>query len=236
MKFKEKLDNKFNKYKYYRLFRDNYILRILVFTFVSSLISFGFGIFNLVYGIFLSSYWYLFFSVYYFVICLMKLVIIIVYKSVYKRYKEDSNRLELEKRKIYLSNGILFFILGVGLSIVVLMVLNLYKPIVTSEILAITTATYTFYKIVNSIRNFIKAKRNNDKLVQSIRDINLIETITSLVLLESTLITTFGEMTDSLKIVVGATGLIFCLFIFCVSIYIVISSIRHFIKQRKNKL
>jgi len=84
-----------------------------------------------------------------------------------------------------------------------------------------------------SIRNLIKAKRNKDKLIQSIRDINLIETITSLILLESTLITTFGEMTNTLKIVVGVTGLIFCLMIVVISIYIVISSIRYFINKSK---
>jgi len=142
MKLKErikyKLDTKFNKYKYYQLYKDNYLFKTLVFTLISAFIFFGFGIFNLVYGIVLSSYWYLFFSIYYFVIGLMKLLIILVYKTIYKKCSDDEIRLEKEKRKIYLFNGILFFFLGVGLSIVVSMVLNLYKPIVTSEILAIS--------------------------------------------------------------------------------------------------
>jgi len=237
-KIKDKLDNKFNKYKYYRLYEENHLFKVLVFTLISSFISFGFGVFNLVYGIVLYSYRYLFFSIYYFVIGLMKLLIILVYKSIFKKYKEDNVRIEKEKRKIYLFNGILFFILGVGLSFIVSMVLNLYKPIVTSEILAISIATYTFYKIVISIKNFVKAKRNKDKLIQSIRDINLIETITSLVLLESTLITTFGEMTNSLKIVVGVSGFILSLLIFSISIYIVISSISYFqkIKSKEKKI
>jgi len=233
-KIKVKLDAKFSNNNYYQLYKNNYLFKVLTFALISTFISFGFGIFNLVYGIILSSYWYLFFSIYYFVIGLMKLLIILVYKKVYKKYNEDEIRLEKEKRKIYLSNGILFFLLGLGLSIIVSMVLNLYKPIVTSQILALAIATYTFYKIVMSIRNLIKAKRNKDKLIQSIRDINLIETLTSIVLLESTLITTFGEMTNTLKIVVGMTGLVFCLLILSISIYIVISSIRYFIKSKSN--
>lgn len=240
MKLKEKInkrfDSKFKKYNWYQTMKTDYIFRALIFSIFGAFLTLCFAIFNGIYGILFSSIWYGTFASYYLVLAIQKIVLLIVYKAVYKKYKNDIVKLEREKQKIYLANGAIFIPLTIALIVIISLLLTSDKPNITGEIMAITIATYTFIKLTMSIRNFIKARILKDKILQSLRNINLAEVTTSIILLESTLITTFGVMNYNLKVLTAISGLVACAIIIGIASYMIISSARYLSSKSKKKL
>ncbi len=74
----------------------------------------------------------------------------------------------------------------------------------TGLIFAISTAAYSFYKLIIAIVNMVRAKRYSDPAVQCFRNINLVDALVSLLSLEVTMIATQGGSMPVMTAVSGA--------------------------------
>lgn len=218
MKIKERIKGKINsafgKYRWYNSFKEDYGFRALVTMMGGVLINVIFACVNGVTALKYMSLWYGVFSGYYFVIAAQRIGVVLSYRRVKKKSGGDIEKLERGKNKIYLANGAIFVPLDIALGALITVMMLKQKPTVTGEIMAITSATYTTYKVVMAIRNLAKAKASQDFLIQTIRNIGIVDALTSIMSLETTLITTFSEVEtiSDMKTLMAISGLTVCVF------------------------
>ena len=99
------------------------------------------------------------------------------------------------------------------------------------EIVMITIATYTFYKITAAIIRAIKQRKNTAPLPAVIRTIGYAEAAASLLTLQRSMLISFGSMDrEKIALMNGLTGISVCLFILLLGIVTVLRSG----KERKN--
>lgn len=218
MKLKErieqKLDGRLGKYKWYTSFKEDYDFRTLAAMLGGALINIIFACVNGVTALRYLSLWYGVFSGYYFVLAAQRIGVLLSYRAIKKKCGGDEEKLERKKKGIYLVNGAILVPLDIALGALITVMMLKQKPTVTGEIMAITSATYTTYKIVMAIRNLLKARRTQDFLIQTVRNIGIIDALTSIISLEFTLINTFGgeETVADMRVLTAISGLIVCAF------------------------
>jgi len=240
MKLKERIKNslndKFGKYKWYNSFNEDYGFRTLIIMLGGALINIIFACFNGVTAINYKSLWYGVFSGYYIVLALQRIGVLISYHLVKRKCGGNAERLEREKTKIYLANGAVFVPLDIALGTLITVIMVRQKPTVTGDIMAITSATYTTYKVFMAVRNLVKAKAAQDFLIQTVRNIGLVDAITSLISLEVTLITTFGkeETLSNMRVLMALSGLAACVFTIGLGSFMIVKGVRTLKREKNN--
>jgi len=242
MKIKEKikssLDEKFGGYAWYNSFKDDYGFRTLTSTVGGAAMNVIFACFNGVTALKYMSLWYGVFSGYYLTLAIMRICVLLAYFFSKKRSGGDESKLNRSKLKIYFFNGAVFVPLDIALGAVITVMITRGKPVATGEIMAITSATYTTYKTVMAIRHLFKAKSAHDFLVQTIRYISLIDALTSILSLETTLISTFGTLDYDMLTLMAVSGLAVCAFTVLLGSHMIIKGARELkinYKEKKNE-
>lgn len=93
------------------------------------------------------------------------------------------------------------------------------------EIVMITIATYTFYKITVAIIRAIKQRKNTGPLLVVIRRIGYAEVAVSLLTLQRSMLISFGSMdNEGIALMNGLTGITVCLFILLLGIFTILRS------------
>ena len=99
------------------------------------------------------------------------------------------------------------------------------------EIVMITIATYTFYKITVAVIRAIKQLKNAVQLLDVIRTIGYAEVAASLLTLQRSMLISFGSTgNEDIALMNGLTGISVCLFILLLGIFTILKSG----KERKN--
>lgn len=99
------------------------------------------------------------------------------------------------------------------------------------EIVMITIATYTFYKITVAVIRATKQRKNAVPLLVVIRTIGYAEVTASLLTLQRSMLISFGSMdNEDIALMNGLTGISACLFILLLGIFTILKSG----KERKN--
>ena len=78
--------------------------------------------------------------------------------------------------------------------------------------MAITVATYTTYKIINSVLNYKKAQNENNT-IKIIRTISLLDALFAILNLQNTLVVTFGQIEEMIVLIIISSFLIALLMI-----------------------
>lgn len=91
------------------------------------------------------------------------------------------------------------------------------------EIVMITIAAYTFYKITIAVIKAIKQRKNTDPLLAAIRTIGYAEVAASLLTLQRSMLISFGAMDKrDIDHMNGLTGASVCLFILLLGIFTIL--------------
>ncbi len=97
------------------------------------------------------------------------------------------------------------------------------SPSVHTQIMAIASAAYTFYKVTLAIYNLAKVKRYKDPLLQSFRNINRTDASVSLLALQTTMVAVFSEGADAeMKILNCVTGFFVCVLTIVLGIFMIV--------------
>lgn len=221
--FKTETDGGAEKHSRFPKF-GGYVSRTAFFSLFGAVFTLIFAIFNGIFGILIKSLWFGAFAGYYLVLSFQRISVLISYEYIGKKYADNAQKTNRAKQKIYLANGAVFIPLTIALTVIVPMLVNSARPAAYGEIAAITTATYAFYKITAAAINLRKAAKTKDAVAQTLRNIGFVDALTSIMLLENTLISTFGELDSGMKSIIALSGLFVCAFNIALGSFMVITA------------
>lgn len=189
--FKKNLLEFLRQHWFSKTLMENYRFRTIVFSVLSFIIHIGYAIFGGVLAILSSSIWFGALSIYYLLLSFMRFYIL------YQQYKLDPLSQEYDKLKIkaYQRCGIHLLVLDCILGIAIIQMIFSQKGFQYAGIMIYAAAAYTFYKVTMSILHLKKARKLQDPLIQSLRNINLTNALVSLLGLQTALLTEFGSET-----------------------------------------
>ena len=190
-------------------------------TVIGGLLSFGasilYGVFNGVIGILSKSIWYGSLAAYYILLTLIRGGILLRHKKS-KRTKDS----RLKRTKTYLNSGILLLILNIALSVAIAQMIFEGMGFIYNGIMIYVSALYAFIKIGLAIYNFIRAHRQEDILIEGVRNISLIDGAVSILALQTAMLTAFSDGELDYSLMNTLTGIAVSAVAYTVAVFTVI--------------
>lgn len=174
-------------------------------------------IFKLVTGVRYKSLWLISFSIYY-------LILVVTRISIAKEEVKKSIFLKNEYLT-YRKTGIILLFINIFLAITILIVVNQKIMIEYSANITIAIAVYTFYLMINNIVNLIKYRKFKSPLMMSVKTVNVVTSLISMLSLEIAMLSCFGK--DDIvfnETMIMATGGGISIIIIITSLYMIIKS------------
>lgn len=223
---KQKITEKLKTNKIAANVLEDYDFKTQVLALISFVITIAFAIMNLVSAIRYRLVWYGALAAYYFVLILFRGGVLFANKKCAKKFANNAAEYEKCKLKIYLASGAFLIIVEFAMMGAVTQMMLSERPTQSGEIMAITNAAYTFYKIIMAVYNLVKARRVNNPVVQSLRNLNFADACMSVVSLTVLMISTFdsGDTTATLKTVKCVVGFAVCAIIVALAAFMIITA------------
>ena len=208
-----------NENKYMRKWQDDTRLRVNVSLYGSCAWNALYGIFQLWLGFYHHTFWFYSLGAYY--ICLAVMRFFLVRHS---RKYAPGEKMQTELKK-YRACGIVFLLMNLALALIIFFMIYWNRTFEHHMITAIAMAAYTFTALITAIINVIKYRRYNSPVYSASKAISLAAALVSMLTLESTMLTTFGDgtMTEiSQKWMLGMTGGVISLLIVAMAVYMIV--------------
>ena len=221
---KRKITERIKANKFTAKVSESYDVKTTVFALLSFGITVVFATINLVSAIHYRLFWYGTIAAYYFVLIIFRGGILFAYKQCAEKFSGSEEKYERSKWHIYLASGVFLILLEFAIIGAVTQMMLSKRPVQSSEILAITNAAYTFYKITMAIYNLVKARRSNNPVIRSLRSLNFADACMSVISLTVLMLSTFdADNSESamnyVKYIVGFVG---CAVTIVMSIFFII--------------
>lgn len=193
-------------------FFDDYTFRIILSTMPTFIINVAYTVYNGVLGVMHQSEWFITMAVYYSLLGIMR------YHAVHTGRKisrmKDQSLVKKNELSVIKTEGILLLLLNLALSGVVLLTIVQDTAKRYSEIMVITIAAYTFYKIITSVINMIKVRKLQSPILITIRNISVADALVSVLTLQMTMLASFqGRSTMNINQMNAMTGMAACILI-----------------------
>lgn len=190
--------------------------RIVSFAICGFSINILYALYNGTLGIISHSIWFLSLCAYYTVLSSMRFGVIM----------QDRRNISTENF-ITKFCGIMLIVLSLVLSGSVYLSLTHNVAVKHQEIIMITIATYTFYKVVLAIVNTIKIRKENSLLLSTIRNIGCADAAVSILSLQRSMLVSFGEMElDKIYMMNTLTGAGVFIIIIVLGISMIVKSLK----------
>ncbi len=192
---------------------------------LSATLAFAFNllyaIYHCVLGILNLSFWFIAMCAFYGILAIMRFSAVLCERN---HQKSPDNDTELFVMKL---SGILLVILSIVLATVSYISLSQNIAAKHGEIIMITIATYTFYKITMAIVKAIKQHKNPSPLLRTIRNIGYAEVAASIQTLQRSMLASFGSMsTGNIHFMNAVTGAAVCLFVLILGLSMITKSMK----------
>ena len=193
-------------------FLEDYRFRTILTTMPSFMINVAYTIYNGVIGIMNQSSWFITMAVYYSLLGIMRYCAVHTERKISRL--EDHELIRKKELAVIKTDGILLLLLNLALSGVVLLTIAEGTAKAYSDIMAISIAAYTFYKIIMAVIHMVKVRKMESPILITIRNIGVADALVSMLTLQMTMLVSF-QGTDSLDMnrMNGITGLAVCLLI-----------------------
>ena len=204
--------------KYARRWQDDTRLRVKVSLFASLAWNAVYGIFQLWLGFYHHTFWFYSLGAYY--ICLGVMRFFLVHHT---RKYAPGEKMQTELKK-YRACGIVFLMMNLALALIIFFMVYWNRTFEHHMITAIAMAAYTFTALTTAIINVIKYRKYNSPVFSASKAISLAAALVSMLTLESTMLTTFGDGMMTVvaqKWMLGATGGAISLLIVATAIYMI---------------
>ena len=190
-------------------FLEDYTFRTILTTMPAFLINVAYTVYNGVIGIMNRSEWFITMAVYYSLLGIMRYRAVSAGRKISRM--EDPQQVERKQLSVIRTDGILLMVLNLALCGVVLLTIAQETAKAYSEIMVISIAAYTFYKITMAV---IKVRKMQSPILITIRNIGAADALVSMLTLQATMLASFKE-TSSLDAnrMNGITGLAVCILI-----------------------
>ena len=192
---------------------------------LSAAVAFAFNLLYAVYhcvlGILNRSFWFIAMCAFYGILAIMRFSAVLC-----ERNRQKSPDYDTEWFVMKLS-GLLLVVLGTVLAAVNYISLSQNIAARHEEIMMITIATYTFYKITMAVVKAVRQHKNPSPLLRTIRNISYAEVSASILTLQRSMLVSFGTMsTGNIHFMNAVTGAAVCLFILILGLSMVMKSKR----------
>ena len=189
---------------------------------LSFIVNIAYALLCGVLGIALRASWYGMFSFYYLLLSALRCGLLAGAMRSRRRAAGDARGLLVSRWKLYRLCGIALFVLEFALAAAVTVMVAVGRPAPVSEVLAIASAAYTFYKVIFAAVGFVKVRRLHDPLLQAFRNINLADAAVSLLSLQVTLVAVFSQGEgESMKPLNAAMGFFVCLLTIALGVWMI---------------
>ena len=192
-----------NENRYARTWQDDTRLRVNVSLFGSLAWNALYGLFQLWLGFFHHTFWFYSLGAYYICLAVMRFFLVR-----HTRKYAPGERMQTELVK-YRACGWIFLIMNLALALIIFFMVYWNRTFEHHMITAIAMAAYTFTAFTVAIVNVIRYRKYNSPVFSASKAISLAAALVSMLTLESTMLTTFGDGTMSLtdrRWMLGATG------------------------------
>ena len=220
---KFKKENKYAK----RYFNDVQV-RINTSLYSSLIWNIAFSIFQLWLGFKDNSLWFYSMFAYYVLLAVMRFFLL-KHTRVYK----PAEQTEIELKK-YTFCGWILLAMNIALSGIIFFIVYLNKTFEYHMIVTIALAAYTFFTFTFAIINIVRYRKYNSAVYSAAKLISLISACVSMLTLETTMLTVFGEANSAnfSRIMLSITGLAISLFSITMSIIMIVVGYKKLKKLR----
>lgn len=193
-------------------FLADYTFRTILTTLPAFLINVAYTVYNGVIGIMNQSVWFITMAVYYSLLGIMR------YRAVSTGRKisrlDDREQIRKKELSVIKTDGILLLVLNLALSGVVLLTIAQDTAKRYSEIMVISIAAYTFYKITMAVVNMVKVRKRMSPILITIRNIGAADALVSMLTLQAAMFASFQDKNSLNTNQMNAiTGLSVCILI-----------------------
>jgi len=210
-----------NENKYVILWRQDVLLRIKLSLYGSLIWNTAYAVFQLGLGFFHHSFWFYSLAGYYISLAVMRFFLLR-----HTRIHKSEKRMREELLK-YRACGIVFLVMNLALALMIFFMVYWNRTFVHHEITAIAMAAYTFTALTMAIVNIVRYRKFGSPVYSAAKAISLAAACVSMLTLESTMLTAFGDGTMDMmsrKIMLGATGGVISAFIIGMAIFMIVQS------------
>jgi len=218
--------------KYARRWQDDTRLRVNMSLYGSLAWNALYGILQLWLGFYHHTFWFYSLGAYYICLGVMRFFLV---RHTRKFAPGEKMQTELVK---YRACGWVFLIMNLALALIIFFMVYWNRTFEHHMITAIAMAAYTFTALTTAIINVIKYRKYNSPVFSASKAISLAAALVSMLTLESTMLTTFGDGTMTAierKWMLGATGGVVSLLIVATAIYMIVVGTKK-LKQLKTEV
>ena len=204
-----------NENKYARRWREDARLRVKLSLYASLAWNTLYGIFQLWLGFYHRTFWFLSLGAYYIFLAVMRFFL----AHHTARYSpRERMRSELKR---YRACGIVLLFMNLALALIVFFMVYWNRTFDHHMITAIAMAAYTFTALATAIVNVVKYRKYQSPVYSASKAISLAAACVSMLTLESTMLTTFGDGEINARLMLGLTGGAVVAFIVTMAIYMI---------------
>lgn len=207
--------------KYVRIWQDDTRLRVNVSLYGTLIWNTAYALLQLGMGFWHKTFWFYSLAGYYLSLAVMRFFLV----RHTSKHKPGEKRLE-ELRK-YRACGVVFLIMNLALSLMIFFMVYWNRTFHHHEITTIALAAYTFTSFTLAIVNMVKYRKYDSPVYSASKTISFASACVSMLTLESTMLTTFGDGTMGLterRIMLGVSGGVISVFIIAMAVYMIIQS------------
>lgn len=207
--------------KYIQLWQNDTRLRMNVSLYGTLIWNAAYAVLQLGLGLWHRTFWFGSLSGYYISLAVMRFFLV---RHTRRHAPGKQMRAELLK---YRACGIVFLVMNLSLSLMIFFMVYWNRTFVHHEITTIAMAAYTFVSFAMAIRNVIRYRKLGSPVYSASKAISLASACVSMLTLESTMLTTFGDGTMDLasrRIMLGASGGVISVFIIAMAIYMIVGA------------
>ena len=218
--------------KYLKLWREDARLRVKISLYGTLIWNFAYATLQLGLGLWHKTFWFCSLSAYYFALGIMRFFLL---RHTNRHKPGEKMREELTK---YRACGIVFLIMNMVLALIIFFMVYWNRTFNHHEITTIALAAYTFGSLAMAIVNVIRFRQYNSPVYSASKAISLAAACVSMLILESTMLTTFGNGTMDMlsrKILLGISGGVISAFIIAMAIYMIVKGTKKLKLQSTTK-
>ena len=219
--------------KYARIWQDNAGLRVNVSLYGTLIYNTAYALLQLGMGFWHRTFWFYSLGAYY--ICLAVMRFFLVQYTIKNRPGEKMQE-ELIRYRLC---GWIFLVMNLALSLMVFFMVYWNRTFSHHEITTIALAAYTFTAFTMAIISIIKYRKYNSPVYSASKAISLASACVSMLTLEATMLTTFGDDTMdavSRKVFLGCTGGAVSAFVIVMAVYMIGQSSKKIKELNKQKV
>lgn len=207
-----------NKNRFARRWQDDDRLRINISLYGTLIWNTAYALFQLWLGFYHRSFWFCSLAGYYVSLAVMRFFLVR-----HSRKFKPGELIKTELKK-YRACGIIFLFMNLALSLMIFFMVYWNRTFIHHEITTIAMAAYTFTSFTMAIVNTVKYRKYNSPVYSASKAISLASACVSVLTLESTMLTTWGQNETDLfrQIMLAATGIAISLFIVVMAVYMII--------------